>query len=187
MRAELEARLAAAKIDVNDTHVWTRRGRPTRIESRRRSTGVGKPRWSRGAVRDIEVSLIDAISDASWLRSKVSTHRFSDSVRSLTVYDVYNVQSLARRLGAWPFGHLAKFALGNSEENSFGGRPRRMSPKPRGDVHQVSAIIRATSVNSGDTHSISSGEIIAFQRSTSAAWYLSSSVRSNIPGLQIAN
>jgi hypothetical protein len=49
-------------------------------------------------VRDVELSLIDGIAMASWLRSKVSTHRFSEKVRSLTPYDIHNVQSLARLL-----------------------------------------------------------------------------------------
>jgi hypothetical protein len=98
VRADLEGRLRAAHINLSDTHIWTLRGPPTRIERRRLPKGIGKPKWSRGSVRDIKLPIIDAIAMASWLRSKVSTHRFSNEAKSLTAYDAYNVQSLARRL-----------------------------------------------------------------------------------------
>jgi hypothetical protein len=99
VRADLEARLTAGGIDIKQTHVWTLRGRPTRIElAKRPPTAIRKPPWSRGPVRDAELSLIDSIAMASWLRSRVTTHRFSDNVRSLTPYDIHNVQSLARLL-----------------------------------------------------------------------------------------
>jgi len=99
VRADLEARLSAGGIDIDETHIWTLRGRPTRIEmAKRLPTAVKKPTWSRGSVRDVELSLIDGIAMASWLRSKVSTHRFSDKARSLTAYDIHNAQSLARHL-----------------------------------------------------------------------------------------
>jgi hypothetical protein len=107
VRGDLEARFKASNIDINETHVWTLRGRPTRIEQKKRPPkAVKKSPWSRGAVRDVELNLIDAIALASWLRSKVSTHGFNANVRSLTAYDVHNVQSLARRLvlgvcGCW--------------------------------------------------------------------------------------
>jgi hypothetical protein len=99
VRADLEARLTAGGIDIKQTHVWALRGRPTRIElAKRPPTAIRKPSWSQGSVRDVELSLIDGIAMASWLRSKVSTHRFSDKVRSLTPYDIHNVQTLARLL-----------------------------------------------------------------------------------------
>ena len=59
---------------------------------------------------DIYVKLIDAIAYASWLRSSVSAHRISRLSKSLTVYDVANIQHLARRLlletlGFWNYHH----------------------------------------------------------------------------------
>jgi hypothetical protein len=99
VRSDLEARLRQSKIPANETHLWIIRGGPTRIETRRPPKGVAKPDWAWGpAVRDTELLLIDAIAYASWLRSKVTTHKFSSAARSLTGYDVHNVQSLARRL-----------------------------------------------------------------------------------------
>lgn len=107
IKADLERRLRGAHIDLSDTHIWTLRGPPTRIERRRPPKGVGKPKWARGPVRDIELPIIDAIAMASWLRSKISTHRFSGAAKSLTPYDAHNVQSLARHL------ILEKFPLGD--------------------------------------------------------------------------
>jgi hypothetical protein len=99
VRSDLEARLRQRKIPASETHLWIIRGGPTRIETRRSPKGVAKPDWAWGpAVRDTELLLIDAIAYASWLRSKVTTHKFSSAARSLTGYDVHNVQSLARRL-----------------------------------------------------------------------------------------
>jgi hypothetical protein len=98
IKADLERRLRAAHIDLSGTCIWTLRGPPTRIERRRPPKGVGKPKWARGSVRDIELPIIDAIAMVSWLRSKISTHRFSSGAKSLTPYDAHNVQALARRL-----------------------------------------------------------------------------------------
>ncbi len=99
IKEDLERRLRRAHIDLSDSHIWTLGGPPTRIERRRTPPkGSRKPKWARGSVRDIELPIIDAIAMASWLRSKISTHRFSSGTKSLTPYDAHNVQSLARRL-----------------------------------------------------------------------------------------
>jgi hypothetical protein len=97
IKADLERRLRGAHVTLSP-HIWTLRGPPTKIERLRKVKGIKKPRWARGSVRDIELPVIDAIAMASWLRSKISTHRFSTDSKSLTPYDAYNVQSLARRL-----------------------------------------------------------------------------------------
>jgi hypothetical protein len=99
IRLDLETRLQAAGIDLNEAHIWTLRGPKTRIERKGRPVGTSKPSWSRGPiVRDINMPVIDALAMARWLRSRTSTHRFTDTARSLTAYDVHSVQSLARRL-----------------------------------------------------------------------------------------
>jgi hypothetical protein len=104
VKADLEKRLQKSGIDTADTHIWTLRGPKTRIEKKRPPPSAGKPSWSRGNVRDVNVRLIDALALASWLRSGTTTHRFSDTARSLTVYDAHNVQSLARHLIMEKFG-----------------------------------------------------------------------------------
>jgi hypothetical protein len=104
VKADVEQRLQKSGIDLSDTHIWTLRGPKTRIEKKRPPPSVGKPSWSRGNVRDVNVRLIDALALASWLRSSTTTHRFSETARSLTVYDAHNVQSLARHLIMDKFG-----------------------------------------------------------------------------------
>jgi hypothetical protein len=98
VKSDVEARLKKSGINITDPHVWTLRGPKTRIEARRAPTSAGKTSWTRGQVRDVKMMLIDALAHASWLRSTTTTHGLSSSARSLTVYDAYNVQSLARRL-----------------------------------------------------------------------------------------
>jgi hypothetical protein len=104
VRADLENRLQKSGIDTSDTHIWTLRGPKTRIEKMRPPPSAGKPSWSRGHVRDVNIRLIDALALASWLRSWTTAHRFNKNARSLTVYDAHNVQSLARRLIMEKFG-----------------------------------------------------------------------------------
>jgi hypothetical protein len=36
------------------------------------------------------MSLIDALAMARWLRSRTSTHRFTDTARSLTAYEAHS-------------------------------------------------------------------------------------------------
>jgi hypothetical protein len=107
VKADLEARLQRSGIDISSTTIWTLRGPKTRIENIRPPPSAGKPSWSRGSVRDVNIQLIDALALASWLRSGITTHRFTNTARSLTVYDAHNVQSLARflimeKFGFWP-------------------------------------------------------------------------------------
>jgi hypothetical protein len=95
---ELLKRLMAKKINANIPILWTLRGPPTRIERKGRYLGGVKASWTRGTVRDKQVSIVDALRNASWLRSSITTHKFNQMTSSLTLYDVLNVQTLARRL-----------------------------------------------------------------------------------------
>jgi hypothetical protein len=104
VKADVEARLRKSGIDVSSAAIWTLRGPRMRIEKLRPPPSAGKPSWSRGSVRDVNVRLIDALALASWLRSSTTTHRFTDTARSLTVYDAHNVQALVRRLIMEKFG-----------------------------------------------------------------------------------
>ncbi|MGY4317248.1 hypothetical protein [Bradyrhizobium sp. JR3.5] len=101
---ELKQRLRKATIDIDDPFVWTVRGPKTRIERSRQIPFIDKAKWAYGLVRDREVSIVDALAYASWLRSTTTTHRFTKTSASLTVCDAYNVQLLARRLLMERFG-----------------------------------------------------------------------------------
>jgi hypothetical protein len=121
VKNEIEARLRKSGIDDSSTVLWLLRGPKTRIETLRPPPSRGNPGGSHGSVRDVHVGLIDALAQASWLRSKITTHRFPDAVRSLTAYDAHNVQSLARRLIIERFGFW--------REGSWRGR--HFWPNPR--------------------------------------------------------
>lgn len=103
VKQDLENRLTKANIQVSDTITWNIRGPRTRLEKGRRTKPVGKALWAYGMIRDVEIQLIDAIADLSWLRSEIAAHKYSDRkegelVSLLSPYDVSNAQFLARRL-----------------------------------------------------------------------------------------
>lgn len=98
VKRELEERLTVAGIDLSQALLWHLRGTPTNIERGRKPTALQKTEWARYEVRDVYMSVTDAIAYASWLRSRLSAHRLSRLTKSLTIYDVANVQHLSRRL-----------------------------------------------------------------------------------------
>jgi hypothetical protein len=104
----LQKRLIRAGIDLKETCPWVLRGKPTLIERSKQLPSKGKCPWAKGPyVRDCELEIIDAINIASFLRSKISSHKMDEKISSLTSYDVENVRMLARRLllgrfGFWP-------------------------------------------------------------------------------------
>jgi len=113
-RTNLHARLHTAGVRMDDLLDWARRGSQTRIHSSKRAAAGAKQPWTKGIVRDRAVSIGDALLEASWLRSKCTTHRFQIATSSISMYDVANVQFLARRLllervGLWkPLLELAR-------------------------------------------------------------------------------
>lgn len=110
MKKAIEQKLLKSKIDINETYLWTLRGTKTKIEKEMKIPffkGANKPRWSKGMyVRDCEISLVEAIVHAAWLRNYIASHDTKDLTKSISPYDVINVQHLARRtlletLGFW--------------------------------------------------------------------------------------
>ena len=98
VKSDLENRLNNSGVDLSERLLWLVRGKPNRIEVKRTPELKSKMRWSTGKVRDAEIEVIDAILYASWLRSKVSSHKTNKLTYSLSPYDVENIQHLARRL-----------------------------------------------------------------------------------------
>jgi hypothetical protein len=94
----LLARLQMAGTDAATPIVWSRRGSPTRIHNSKRAAIGSKQPWSKGIVRDTAVAIEDALIEASWLRSKCTTHKYQKATSSISMYDVANVQTLSRRL-----------------------------------------------------------------------------------------
>jgi len=102
VKRDLETRLLKSGIKPKELFSWNLRSTPTRIEKflrkDKRLKKVQKSQWSRGKVRDTEIFIEDAILITSWLRSKVSSHKFNRLAQSLSIYDVSNANYLARRL-----------------------------------------------------------------------------------------
>ena len=107
VKNELEKRLKKAGINLAELFFWTLRDTPTKIERVRQPRIQNKANWSYGKIRDGEIEIIDALAQASWLRSKVSAHKLRELASALNYYEVHNIQWLARRLllekmGFWP-------------------------------------------------------------------------------------
>jgi len=102
VRKDLEDRLTKAGLNPNEVIAWNLRSTPTKIERDLRKKGklrpIKKASWAKGSVRDSEIELVYAILIASNLRSSISAHNFKETIQSLSVYDVSNVNYLARRL-----------------------------------------------------------------------------------------
>lgn len=104
--SELEERLRSFRIDLSETFPWSVRGGKTLLEKIKPPKLLKKSSWASGQVRDGEIPLTQALALASFLRSKVTTHKSEKAlVRVLSVYDVHNVQFLARRLLLERIGH----------------------------------------------------------------------------------
>ncbi len=109
VRADLEGRLRRAGVDLAESFPWNLRGPRTRIEKKRPPQIFTKAEWARWNVRDGEMQIIDAINYASFMRSSIAAHKSDQRmIRVLSIYDVANVQFLARRLilekmGFWRF------------------------------------------------------------------------------------
>lgn len=113
VKADLESRLRRGGIDLAESFPWNRRGPRTRIERKRPPEVFTKADWTRWNVRDGEMMVIDAINYASFLRSSIAAHKSDPKMlRVLSIYDIANIQFLARRLiletmGFWRFERKA--------------------------------------------------------------------------------
>jgi len=98
VKNELENRLKKVGINLAEPFLWILRDTPTKIERVRRPRIQSKAKWAYGKIRDGEIEVIDALAQASWLRSKVSAHKLRELASALNYYEVFNIQNLARRL-----------------------------------------------------------------------------------------
>lgn len=141
VRDELEKRLTDAGVDLAEPIYWNLRGRRTQIEIRRAPEITQLARWAiKNVVRDGQMHVSDAIAYASFLRSSIAAHGSGEKsyLRILSVYDVANVQFLARRLlleslGYWQY-------LGSHENLRRLRAPRRQrAPVQVPDEHAEAA------------------------------------------------
>jgi hypothetical protein len=99
VRDDLIARLKRAGVDFDRAFPWMVRGPKTAVEAKRAAPSGSRPSWNYGVmVRDRRIPLIDALAQANWLRSRVAAHASNRLARSLSPYDVANVQMVARWL-----------------------------------------------------------------------------------------
>ncbi|MFT4556220.1 MAG: hypothetical protein ACI92S_001562 [Planctomycetaceae bacterium] len=99
VRQDIENRLAESGVDTNESFPWVHRGEPTSIEIEMKPILGAEADYADGnVVRDRDLDIVDAIHYVSWLRNFIAAHRFSDLVGTISPYDVFNSQSLARRL-----------------------------------------------------------------------------------------
>lgn len=94
---DITSRLEKAGINPDRTVDWVARGDKTELAiqpARDRFSAYGDGQ----IVRDIELSLPDAIHACSYLRNFVAAHAFSKETPRLGPYEVYNVQQVARFL-----------------------------------------------------------------------------------------
>ncbi len=100
VRSDLERRLRDRKIDFVEPQLWTLRGPPSGIETKKAPPASKTvSRWRNADVRDRELDLLDCISLAGWFRNNLGSHGLSlEMAPHLTIYDAFNVQHVARRL-----------------------------------------------------------------------------------------
>ncbi|RWB69707.1 hypothetical protein [Mesorhizobium sp.] len=92
-------RLQEAGIDVDQKVNWIVRGERSKSEDSIKPTlGAPAPYSDGQVVRDVELTIPDALHTSSFIRNFMTAHGFSDSSEFLGPYEVFNVQSLARRL-----------------------------------------------------------------------------------------
>lgn len=98
---DLQQRLKKSGISEKTKFVWMARNKRVFIENQIPFSQGKKIKWSDGyKIRDFEIDLIDALANASFIRNKVTTHYYGDykNLKTLSVYDVRNIQDLAREL-----------------------------------------------------------------------------------------
>jgi hypothetical protein len=98
VQKDLKKRLETAGVNLSEKFLWAIRGPKRKLEAKNQIPIIEKMNWSSGPVKDAKVDILEAIAYASWLRSKVSSHKTKDITASISPYDVNNTQSLARRL-----------------------------------------------------------------------------------------
>ena len=104
---DIKNRLCAIGINPHEEFEWVIRGQQRTIEDEFKPVLGKASSWGNGNdVRDRTLSIADAIHYSSLVRNFIAAHKFSKFVGELGPYDVFNVQSIARRLiisslGVW--------------------------------------------------------------------------------------
>lgn len=96
---DISDRLTEAGIDVEQKVNSVVRGEKSKSEDSIKPTlGAPAPYGDGQVVRDVQLTIPDALHTSSFIRNFMTAHGFSESSEFLGPYEVFNVQSLARRL-----------------------------------------------------------------------------------------
>ncbi|WP_315768619.1 MULTISPECIES: hypothetical protein [unclassified Bradyrhizobium] len=103
VRKDILERLQNAGIDVDQKMNWIVRGDKSKPEesikeSTKQALGAPAPYSDGQVVRDVELTIPEALHISSFIRNFMTAHGFSEASAFLGPYEVFNVQSLARRL-----------------------------------------------------------------------------------------
>jgi hypothetical protein len=137
VRDELEQRLKKAGVNLAEEFYWNLRGERTRIEIKRPPEITKRAPWAiSNLVRDGQIHVSDALTQASFIRSQIAAHSHHDKgyIRVLSVYEVANIQFLARRLLLESLGF--RRYLGTEyllDRQSRTKREKNSTPKPAAD------------------------------------------------------
>lgn len=94
---DLNARLIDAGVDTDKTTNWVFRGESSEVDVHPiRDTLAAHS--DGGEVRDVELTLPDAINACEYMRNFMTAHAFSSSTPLLGPYEVFNAQQIARFL-----------------------------------------------------------------------------------------
>ena len=96
---DIQKRLQEVGIDPKQMVTWIYRGEVSASEvAIKPKLGNPRPYADAQVVRDVKLTLPEALHLCSYIRNFMTAHRFSDASASLGPYEVHNVQSVARRL-----------------------------------------------------------------------------------------
>lgn len=98
VKNDLENRLFNSKINISENLNWQLRSTPTKIERLKKPILGDKAEWASYSIRDSEINILEAILYASWIRSKIASHKLNRAFTSLSIYDVANINFLTRHL-----------------------------------------------------------------------------------------
>ncbi len=98
VKDHLEKRLKSARINTDEKLIWHLRSTPSKIERLKKPLVGQKTEWASFSIRDSEMDVFEAILYASWLRSKIASHKLNAAFTSLSIYDVTNINFLANHL-----------------------------------------------------------------------------------------
>jgi len=134
---DLQRRLSGANIAPDEAYYWHRRG-PARLHERGKPLAVARQaKWSSGAIRDAWVWIPDALDHARWIRNKLTGHRIDERARSLSPYEVLNVQGLARMLllsatRSWWAGYRPNLLSSFATQQEPAGEHETVGPRRSG-------------------------------------------------------